>query len=69
MKKEIINILTRTLKGNDRTTIYCPTCVANTSENGSRCEYCNRKMMGWGISNEYAEEIASEILSLFIPHQ
>lgn len=27
------------------------------------CESCHRKSMNWGISTEYAEEVADEVLN------
>lgn len=38
--------------------IYCDTC------DGEHCEDCERKSMNWGISENYAECLASNIISM-----
>jgi len=67
MKEKIIEILMNDLQGEDgRQTVYCSTCRGNKEnkdDERSRCEYCHRKDMGWGISRKYAEEIACEIIA------
>lgn len=38
--------------------VYCDTC------DGEHCEDCERKSMNWGISENYAECLASNIISM-----
>ena len=45
--------------GGGRKSVYCPTC-----RGGDNCEDCHRKMMGWKISEGYAEKIAKRISEL-----
>ena len=40
--------------------IYCYNCKHDQDEEG--CEWCHRKNMNWHISDEKAEEMATEII-------
>lgn len=40
-------------------TIYCNTC--RSRNNYENCDECNRKMMNWGISEDYAKKLADQI--------
>lgn len=66
MKEKIIEILLVDLHGCDRSTVYCNTCRGGEKDDdvAERCDGCNRKSSYWGISKEYAGEIADEILAL-----
>jgi len=37
--------------------IYCNTCRYEQSDESDKCEDCHRKMIGWEISEETAENI------------
>ena len=50
-KKEIIEILMYNFDS-----VYCDTC------NGKECDGCYRKYMNWGLSFNFAESVAEEIL-------
>jgi predicted Fe-S protein YdhL (DUF1289 family) len=51
MKNKIIEVLKKNLSS-----VYCDSCE------GEYCEGCNRKSMNWGISDDYVEKLANEIL-------
>jgi len=62
MKEKIVEILMCDLQGNDGgESIYCGTCIASESDE-DRCDDCVRKSIGWGISEDYAKEIADRII-------
>ncbi len=42
--------------------VYCHNCKSNDPEFEEYCEDCNRKAMGWSISEQAASEIADAIL-------
>jgi len=54
-QKRIVEILQGKLRS-----VYCDTCVEKMETDA--CDYCVRKSMGWGISKEFAENIANTIL-------
>lgn len=37
--------------------VYCNNCIGDEN----RCEDCNRKSMGWGLSYETAESIVNKL--------
>ena len=43
--------------------VYCDSCIANINRNDDYCDLCHRKYMNWGISDEYAELVADEIMT------
>ncbi len=55
-KQDIINILKKNFSS-----VYCDTC--NAYLDADKCEWCHRKYMNWGISDESAEDIAEEIIA------
>jgi hypothetical protein len=55
MEDRIISVLMEHFGG-----VYCDSCSSQTS--GEYCDECNRKAMNWGISEEYAQKLANEIL-------
>ena len=54
-KQEIIEYIK-----NEMSNIYCYNCKHDQDEEG--CEWCHRKNMNWHISDEKAEEMATEII-------
>ena len=43
--------------------VYCDSCAVNADFSGDNCDFCHRKNMNWGISDEYAELVADEIMT------
>ena len=56
-KEKIVQVLKDKLSS-----VYCDNCVGNADFSGDYCDFCHRKYMNWGISDEYAELIAEEIM-------
>lgn len=54
-KDKIVEILKNTFKS-----VYCNSCKGEMD--GDTCDFCHRKYMNWGISDEYAEIVAEEII-------
>lgn len=40
--------------------VYCDTCAEYCNEDV--CDYCHRKNMNWGISEDYAKIVAQKII-------
>lgn len=57
VKNRIVELLTSSFSD-----VYCDTCDGNL--NSDKCEDCYRKHMEWGISNEYAEILADDIVDI-----
>ena len=56
-REEIVQVLK-----NKFSNVYCDSCAGNADFSGDYCDFCHRKYMNWGISDEYAELVADEIM-------
>lgn len=61
MKNEIKNILQNSFTG-----VYCDTCKYDDCDD--ICENCHRKYMNWALSENTANDIASQIMQTIELH-